>query len=149
MNQTDKVVSLEWAQKLVDAGIVLDTEFCWIQDVSGWHLISKYIKEVSTFCQNNNSIPAPLACELKDYLYKKLTTHDNFFPYVMTAKSPCCTGDTPEEANASRGWQCWINKDRLKCEKLINEDTEANACAAMAVKLQNKEPSHEKDCQTF
>ena len=57
---TQNYASLEACQRLVDAGIVLETEKVWFFNTTGWELVDRYDKHKV----NKHYLPAPSMAEV-------------------------------------------------------------------------------------
>lgn len=63
---TDNYCTREAAQKLIDNGIVLETDFVWFRSIVGWTILRS--KETDTICEELFPAPSPAEVwrELKD-----------------------------------------------------------------------------------
>lgn len=61
MNPNNRA-SLEASKRLVDAGIVLETDVMWAEGSSGWFLCT--VSDLAEYFENANAIPAPCMAEV-------------------------------------------------------------------------------------
>jgi hypothetical protein len=71
MNELDHA-SLEASKKLVDAGIVLETEKVWFFSTTGWELVDRYDKHKV----NKHYLPAPSMAEVWRELPETIDEYD-------------------------------------------------------------------------
>ena len=73
---TKHVTSLETSKQLAEAGIVIESEFWWVEDnPEDWVLVPKGWTNIEM--SRPNKYPAPIATELLERLPKYLTDEDD------------------------------------------------------------------------
>jgi hypothetical protein len=113
------VVSLELAKQLVAAGIVVESEFWWVNISGEWSVFPNYRLEVTG---TNEKYPAPLSSELGELLPVQITIADETFYFLQNKEF--VTYHNPNDDDAD----IWSEID----------DTEANARAKMLLYLKEK-----------
>jgi len=119
---TKHVTSLETSKQLAEAGIVIESEFWWVEDnPEDWVLVPKGWTNIEM--SRPKKYPAPIATEILERLPKYLTDEDDMNWHLNISYDDY---NTPYLSYQLNGME-WFNA--------VTDDTVSNALALLLIRL--------------